>query len=324
MDLKQVKKETYEEAYQLALRQQGNLAQVKDELEILNSLIQKIGHPYDLWDERNKKIHDGIRNHSGLSTFQRGAQGPKAVYLADDIYIYRFSSFRRMFVSGHGTWSSARMIGSREADQFDYLQFQSSIRLQRHEDPWLRLAEYADGHYSTKRSFTFWTDYLEEVDEIRDDPELVRSQAYQLGIPSDRMSQEMVCLRCKKEGLRESIHIPTAVDAFDQSVFFPVDCTKSAFGQTINLNVFKETLLAERDETDRRRWIHRRLYTKDDVLDRSFFVASEYAIGPVPVGVIEILPFTYTLETETTMTVDALYPLMRSFYAVINQHGPPT
>ncbi|UTA66965.1 hypothetical protein [Emticicia sp. 21SJ11W-3] len=101
--------------------------------------------------------------------------------------------------------------------------------------------------WTPNRSFSWWTDSLPKTDFILENDnffspdqiinEWVVELAHNIGFPNDWLSEKSLILRIEVDKVKDLLFVPSAIDAFTQEVFSPVDeVTKPSAGKAIKID----------------------------------------------------------------------------------------
>jgi len=221
------------------------------DLAALNEILGEQGLAHP-YDFSRKTLERLLKN----SHYSEGCRGP-AVDLStiSGSYFFRIASIGQIVASAEWigpTYSDPRCPRSSEPPSvlFDYILEDSE-----HEGGWLPLSRFLSGSLVGLRGFTWWsTDQVPEEQWV--------TGAYKLGLVYEWLSPFTVILRCPISAIKRA-HIPTSVDGFSSPIFDPMELTSFAsHGRSI------------------------------DVSDPASLADgfSEYVLGPIDVGRIDILP----------------------------------
>lgn len=185
-----------------------------DELDILNSTLQKCSHEHQHPYSLKKSCKEELLNCS--SNYKKGAQLTELRVQPKHQYLYRYVSLNSIL--NHPNWLD-NVVDKEYA--FEILKYK--VR----NGDWYNLGKTMTGLYNNRRGFSWWTDIFPEKIE----------QLYALGIPSDWILPESLILRIDiKKNNHLMVKMPSAIDGYDAPVFDTQSYKNKLAGKTLNLN----------------------------------------------------------------------------------------
>jgi hypothetical protein len=249
----------------------------KDGLDELHEEIKGKGHPYRLGEE--------IRLLMGKESFSIGGIGTPA-RVPNQEYLYRLSPVKKA-AKYSSVWTSS---SPRAEDQPPVIFGHWNDAFKKSKGQWLRLGDYAQGHFASPRGFTFWTSFELQPDGVVDNTyHMSTGHAHRLGLPNDWLDDHSVILRCRVKRVGEMAHVPTVLDGFDSEIFYPTRAANNPpSGITIELN-FPGPLKDSKEE---------------------------FALRKIDVREIEMLPVIVDTDVEPYINSDSpvLWNLLAKYY----------
>ncbi|MCW3095400.1 MAG: hypothetical protein JWL77_1018 [Chthonomonadaceae bacterium] len=269
------------------------LARLCAHLDALKSKVipgekDKYDTPYEL----SKEDWDSLRE---VEEYGQGGKGRRAAceQTTPDRSFFRITSIGSLLGNPTITWRT------RDYPMDTQAQFYAELLSQTEDGKkWTPLREFGDGEFSGACQFSWWTDFVV-------DPSDIIYAALRLGLTETATGTTTVLLRAPLRALltrdQSIVRVPNSLDAFTNPIFLPIACAQSVVppvsGITIPLENFPELNPAESGER-------------------------EYAIRPIPIDEIEILPVLTSLEhrniSKRNPVKEAdLLPLLAAYYAAL-------
>ena len=217
------------------------------------------------------------RGFMSLQSFAKGAAGRQAL-IPQCAYLYRATALTK--VRRYTTWKGDRETTLQLAlGELDILSRRATST-----DGWVPLSEVAEGVLTSDRSFTWWSSHPISRDSVICDLHL-------RGMPNNWVEMHSLILRCSADRLLNAApltFIPTVIDGYDSLIFHATsDMDRPTCGSAISI---EDPALLEAG-------------------------ADEFALKPIPVEYIDILPILIdgSLRTHKIEEIQ-LTKSLRSYY----------
>lgn len=179
-------------------------------------------HPYTATEKLYNALMDNV-------SYRKGGHGPKAIIGKDSKYLYRITSLNTIIRN-----NDHYNINSKYFDEIlePHLLYMKLVRSGK-SNKWVPFTDICNNFYNGHRGFTWWTQ--QEITPIT--ASNIISLAHKLGICNDWLCDHSLLLKCDLDKIdRNSISVPTAIDAYDQIIFKTLDFSiGQEHGETINL-----------------------------------------------------------------------------------------